>query len=62
VYTWGCSDNGSLGRSGDEYTPLLVQVSGVMRDSGVVMDMILNSAEYCGLSTTFVIFTVLSHY
>lgn len=25
VYTWGCSDDGSLGRPGDEATPLLVE-------------------------------------
>lgn len=26
VYTWGCSDDGSLGRVGDESIPLLVEV------------------------------------
>jgi Regulator of chromosome condensation (RCC1) repeat len=50
VFTWGCSDNGSLGRSGDEYTPLLVQVSDAMRNSEEVVDMIDCSAEYCSTS------------
>lgn len=39
MYTWGCSDNGSLGRAGDEYAPLLVQVSDATRDSGVHVDI-----------------------
>ena len=29
VFTWGCSDDGSLGRSGDENTPLLVTDGGM---------------------------------
>ena len=28
VYTWGCSDDGSLGRVGEESVPILVDVSG----------------------------------
>ena len=27
VYTWGCADDGSLGRDGDENIPALVEVS-----------------------------------
>lgn len=27
VYTWGCADDGSLGRQGEESVPLLVEVS-----------------------------------
>ncbi len=26
VYTWGCNDDGSLGRAGEESMPLLVEV------------------------------------
>lgn len=26
VFTWGCADNGSLGRVGDESMPMLIQV------------------------------------
>lgn len=29
VYTWGCADDGALGRTGDENMPLLVDVSAV---------------------------------
>ena len=39
VYTWGCSDDGSLGRTGDESIPL--KVEGLPADEpviGTVMD------------------------
>jgi alpha-tubulin suppressor-like RCC1 family protein len=39
VYTWGCSDDGSLGRTGDESIPL--KVEGLPADDpviGTVMD------------------------
>lgn len=33
VYTWGCADDGALGRTGDENMPLLVDVSAVQEVS-----------------------------
>jgi len=41
VYTWGCADDGSLGRIGEESVPLLVDVSDriVVVDARVVMMM-----------------------
>jgi regulator of chromosome condensation len=34
VYTWGCSDDGSLGRAGDENEALLVQSLAEVREGG----------------------------
>jgi hypothetical protein len=49
VFTWGCSDNGSLGRAGDEYTPLLVQVRDAMKDNERAIIMSQYTAEQIGV-------------
>lgn len=49
MFTWGCSDNGSLGRAGDEYTPLLVQVRDAMKDNERAIIMSKYTAEQIGV-------------
>lgn len=38
VYTWGCADDGSLGRGGDENLPALVEVRKPIVSAGFDFD------------------------
>jgi regulator of chromosome condensation len=48
VYTWGCSDDGSLGRPGDESTPLLVEGLG----SETIIGVACGDGQTIAVSTT----------
>jgi alpha-tubulin suppressor-like RCC1 family protein len=50
AYTWGCSDNGSLGRVGDEATPLLVQ--GLADAQEIITGMSCGDGQTIAVSTT----------
>lgn len=44
VYTWGCADDGALGRTGDENMPLLVEVAWL---SAFIYNFYLTYFRFC---------------